>query len=247
MPTIDEELVANSKAKFNADVNVKDFSNVKTEDGTTLTDYIDEHGGGSVPENMVTTDTEQVITGHKYIGKASTSNNFITINGVGTYTKFYSNQIQFQYNSVYSNYNVTFVCADKNDIYFIDSLSNYRINLPSFVNEDLTLATTEDIKGSLQLLRNTNATNIGNNKFKIPREQGTIYGIMYIVNSSLYTSLFFLPYNVFKTSFTCSYGTTSDDVATCFAYIEGTNVIIDLDNIQGTVSNLIVNEIRILD
>ena len=51
-------------AKFNADVNVKDFSNVKTEDGTTLTDYIDEHGGGT-SKNAVTIDTAQTITGSK--------------------------------------------------------------------------------------------------------------------------------------------------------------------------------------
>ena len=220
MPTIDEELIANSKAKFNADVNVKDFSKVKTEDGTTLTDYIDEHGG-SVPENMVTTDTEQLISGKKIfytkgINIQSASNNsnisFGLISGTSTTAP------SLYVHGEDSNGTGRFTA------YFPNSGSNELATM-NYINKVWAIATT---KGD---------TNIFTYTFTNAKVDYMTVFARFEISSVTYTFSFALAKNS-STCFNVAYGTTSDDVAICKASFTTDKLTIDLDNVNASISKI---------
>lgn len=221
MPTIDEELVANSKAKFNADVNVKDFSNVKTEDGTTLTDYIDEHGGGSVPKNMVTTDTEQTITGKKI---------------------FYNEGITIKSNTNNSNVSFCMIPGDTSNapsFYLIGKDSNNNVReILYFPREGSILATIDQINKVYYMKFTKGDTNIFTFTFtNVPKLTCMTVFAYFVISSVTYTFSFTLTKNS-STCFNVAYGTTSDDVAICRASFISDKLTIDLDNVNATISKI---------
>ena len=292
MPTIDEELVANSKAKFNADVNVKDFTKVKTEDGTSLTDYIDEHSG-SVPENMVTTDTEQTITTAKHF---KTGNYQITIGGdivtkpgdstallvsdyFGAYyegslhIKNYLNNNGFdiyvlsakyagvegilikdsdnrgdftpKYISMCSSYPITRgtgIVFNQTCMSFHNETSHktVKVSYPYHLIDDEKyteeLAVLTDINKLTSLSLTKGSTNIFTSSVSTLTTK--IHCVCSFTLSSMKYTFNFDIENNSTTCFNAIYGTTSDDITTCKAYVTNGTLSVDLDNISSTVESL---------
>lgn len=247
---------------FKGNVTFNSYDNVYANvDGEmkSLPDYIASKG--SAPSNMVTTDTEQHITGHKYFTKLSISNeqgndNFDITTSIDKTTAtnkvyfareetsgYYRNEYVFKSGDIISNF-ISIVSGEGNGFIYVYSNGTkpeilYKIALPSASG---TLATTDSInvitEAKLTLKSNQTYTCEANK----PAMDYNYHVIIKLINNDIvHTSSFDITGSYIsgtkkqsRTAFLMAYGTTSDDVATCFAYFDtdALQLNIDLDNCQ---------------
>ena len=210
----------------------------------SLGDYMN-----SLDSTYVTLATDQVITGHKYLTNLSLANadkseifdittkvldadtaNVVEFAREGT-KGYYNNEYVFK-DSSSGNLGAFSIFVSTTYTQFRVKANNttYKISLPL---ANTTLAST----ASINALSAVTMTNISGNRFKSKEyfQQSFDMIVINVKNSNvLYTATCMLGFQG-KGAFLLNYGSTSDDIATCFAYIDNNYQLnIDLDNAQLT-------------
>lgn len=246
---------------FKGNVTFDSYDNVYANvDGEmkSLPDYIDSRG--SVPDNLVTTDTNQNITGTKTFKSniLLQYNKYISMDNSDTVGASWINFYQYSFSNIacakrFSSSDIHYVIFNQSNYCFITlKESNYteetrllwgydwngNINVTkkdvnwifrhtSTNNENLFVASTKEINATTALA----LTNISGHRYT-----GTISTsnkVECIVDiDGTYTANFNIAKGM-KTAFLMVYGTSSSDVATCFATMDSSGLVtIDLDNVS---------------